>query len=467
MNKLVGSIKEAITLCGLEDGMTVSFHHHLRNGDHVLNMVMQTIEEMGFKNIKVAASSIFPVHEPLIHLIKEGVVTSLDTNYVSGPLARAISSGILKEPVVFHSHGGRAGAIESGRLPIDIAFIASPAADDYGNLNGVDGYSACGALSYAVPDAHYAKKVVAITDCLKQYPLNPISIEQCRVDYVVQVDSIGDPEGIVSGTTKVTKNPVGLTIAKYAAKAIEQSGLLKDGFSFQTGAGGTSLAVAHYLSQIMQKKQIQGSFGLGGITGYFVDLLEQRVFEKLLDVQSFDLKAISSLKENPRHHEISVSSYANPLAKGCAVDKLDVVILGATEIDTSFNVNVHTDSNGIIIGGSGGHCDAAAGANISLIVAPLWRARLPVIVDRVMTISTPGSTVDVLVTERGLAVNPQKPKLKERLKDRGLPVYDIHELKEKAEKVAGVPERVKINSRIVAKVEYRDGSLSDYIRQVL
>ena len=43
MSKLVRSIREAIALSGLKDGMTVSFHHHLRNGDFVLNMVMEEI----------------------------------------------------------------------------------------------------------------------------------------------------------------------------------------------------------------------------------------------------------------------------------------------------------------------------------------------------------------------------------------------------------------------------------------
>ena len=36
MNKLVRSIREAVSLSGVKDGMTVSFHHHLRNGDFVL-----------------------------------------------------------------------------------------------------------------------------------------------------------------------------------------------------------------------------------------------------------------------------------------------------------------------------------------------------------------------------------------------------------------------------------------------
>ena len=70
------------------------------------------------------------------------------------------------------------------------------------------------------------------------------------------------------------------------------------------------------------------------------------------------------------------------------------------------SVNVHTDSNGCLMGGSGGHTDAAAGAKLTMILAPLVRARLPIVTDRVTCISTPGSSIDVLVTQRGIAVNP-------------------------------------------------------------
>lgn len=466
MKKLVNSIKEAILLCDLKDGETISFHHHLRNGDYVLNMVLDTIAQMGYKNIKVAASSIFPVHEPLVEHIKNGVVTAIDTNYMSGPVGEAISRGILDNPVMFRSHGGRPRAIESGELKIDIAFIAAPTCDYYGNINGVDGPSACGSLGYAYSDASFANKVIAITDNLMDYPISPISIDQTKVDYVVKVDAIGDAKGIVSGTTQITRDPVGLTIAKYASKVIEYSGILKDGFSFQTGAGGASLAAAHYLKEIMKEKDIIGSFGMGGITKYFVDFLEEGLFKKLIDVQCFDLEAVRSIKSNPNHLEVSASFYANPDSKGAAVDNLDIVILGATEIDTDFNVNVHTNSNGVIIGGSGGHNDTAAGAKLAIIVAPLIRARLPIIVDKVLTVSTPGENIDVLVTERGIAVNPKNKELKEKLVEAGLPIVDINLLKERAETLTGKPNKIKTGEKVVGLVEFRDGTIIDKIYNI-
>ena len=116
MSKLVASIKEAIEQCGLKDGMTISFHHHMRNGDYVLNMVMEAIAEMGFKNLTVNASSVFDVHEPIIDHIKNGVVTGIECNYMGGKVGKAISEGLMDKPVIFRSHGGRASDMEKAPL---------------------------------------------------------------------------------------------------------------------------------------------------------------------------------------------------------------------------------------------------------------------------------------------------------------------------------------------------------------
>lgn len=467
MNKLLPTIKDAIIASGLRDGMTVSFHHHLRNGDYVLNMVMQAIAELGIRDLTVNASSLFDTHRPLIGHIENGVVTTLMTDYMSGELGRFISAGGMKNPVQFRTHGGRPCDIANGKTPIDVAFIAAPASDMMGNCTGKQGKSACGSLGYAMPDARHAKYTVVITDELVNYPLIDWSIPETDVDAVVVVDSIGNPKGIVSGTTKITRDPVGLSMAMTAVDVIKASGLLKDGFSFQTGAGGASLAAAKYLKDVMLAEGIHGSFGLGGITGYMVDMLNEGCFESLMDVQCFDLKAVESIRSNPRHQEISATHYASPEAKSATVDSLDVVILGATEIDTDFNINVHTDSNGRIMGGSGGHSDTAAGAKLAMIIAPLSRARLPIVTDRVTCISTPGSSIDVLVTQKGVAVNPKNAELRDRLIAAGIKVMDIRELKALAESVSGVPEKPVFGERIVADVIYRDGTVIDHIYQVL
>lgn len=466
MSKVVSSIAEAVRLAGLKDGMTVSFHHHLRNGDFVLNMVMAEIANQGLRDLTVNASSLFDVHLPLMEHMKNGVVTGLITDYVSGGIGKVLSGGVLKNPIQFRTHGGRPRDISLGITPIDVAFIAAPTSDPMGNCSGKYGPSACGSLGYAFADAMYAKKVVIITDNLVPYPMQDFSISENYVDYVVQVDAIGNPKGIVSGTTKITRDPVGLVMASSAAKVIAASGLLKDGFSFQTGAGGASLAAAQFLKEIMLKEGVQGSFGLGGITGYMVDMLRAGCFRSLLDVQCFDLKAVESIREDPRHQEISALQYASPSSKSAVVNSLDVVILGATEIDTDFNVNVHTDSNGYIMGGSGGHSDTAAGAKLSMIIAPMFRARLPIVTDRVQCISTPGRDIDVLVTQGGIAVNPARADLREKLANAGLPVVDIRELKERTERITGTPRPIVRGDRVVAEVISREGQLLDRIYQV-
>lgn len=465
-DKLARSLEDAIHKIGLRDGMTISFHHHLRNGDYVLNLVLDELARMGFRDITLAASALFECHAPLIGHIRNGVVRRIQSNYMVGPIAQAISQGLLDEPVVMRSHGGRDRAVQSGTLGIDVAFIAAPCADEYGNINGTEGASACGSLGYAFSDANYADKVIAITDNLVPYPAPRISIDQGKVDYVVVVDRIGDAKGIISGTTRMTRDPVGLQIAERAARVIDAAGYIQDGFSFQTGAGGASLAAASYVRDIMRQKGVRGSFGLGGITELLVGMLEEGLFRTLLDTQCFDLKSVESLREDRRHIEISSSMYANPFSKGSVVNKLDAVILGATEIDTDFNVNVTTGSDGSIMGGSGGHCDTAAGSKLSIIVTNLMRSRMPVVVDRVTTINTPGETVDVLVTEYGIAVNPSRPELEKNLVDAGLPVKGIDELKQIAYGLCGRPADLDDSGRVIAAVEYRDGTILDTIRQI-
>lgn len=467
MSKLVKSLKEAIQLCGLKDGMTISFHHHLRNGDFVLNMVMKEIAALGLKNMTINASAIFDVHAPLIELITEKVVTGIETDYMGRTVGEAISRGIMEKPVIFRTHGGRPAAIDTGRTPIDVAFVAASRADAMGNCTGKFGKSACGSLGYAMSEAAHAKKVVVITDELVPYPLDGFSISEVNVDYVVQVEAIGDPAGIVSGTTKITRDPVGLKMADLAVQTIIASGLLKDGFSFQTGAGGASLAAAVFLKDVMVQKHIKGSFVMGGITGYLVDMLEAGCFRNIMDVQCFDLKAVDSLAHDLRHLEVSATHYASPLAKSSIIDSLDVVILGATQVDTSFNVNVHTNSQGIIMGGSGGHSDAAAGAKLSMIIAPLSRARMSLVVDRVQTISTPGNTIDVVLTQRGIAVNPQREDLITKFKRAGLPLVTIQELKDRADNINGIPQPLKTGTKIIAEVEYRTGEIIDTIKNIL
>ncbi|MGV8980431.1 citrate lyase subunit alpha [Clostridium sp.] len=466
-NKILNNIKEAIEKVGLKDGMTISFHHHLREGDHILNAVVEQIAQMGIRNITICASSLNKVNEPLIEYIKNGVITGIQTSGLRGKMAKEISTkNILGKPVIFRSHGGRARAIEAGDVKIDVAFLGASACDTMGNMNGVDGKSAFGAMGYAMVDAEYADKVVAITDNLVEYPLYPISISQTLVDYVVVIDEIGDPSLISSGATRVTKNPLELAIAENAARAIIDSGYIKNGFSFQAGSGGAALAVVKYLKEYMEENNIIGSFASGGISSYLVSMLEKGLFKAMFDTQTFDCDAGSSLKRNQNHIEMSASTYANPHNKGCVAHQLDVMILSATEIDVNFNINVMTGSTGIIMGAQGGHPDTAAGAKLTVVVAPLMRKRIPIVVDSVTTIVTPGETVDLVVTERGIAINPRRTDIIEKLSNSNLPIMSIEELKNLAEKFTGIPEKPEFDDEIVGIIEYRDGTIMDVIRKV-
>ena len=213
MNKLVSDLKEAIALCEIEDGMSISFHHALRNGDFVINTVVGQLAELGVRHLTLKASSIFPVHAPLVEHIRSGVISKIETDYMSGPVASAISDGIMDEPVIFQSHGGRADRLAKEGFRADVAFIAASASDNMGNCSGRFGKSAFGSMGYAFADAMNARKVVVVTDDLRDYPLYDFSISENYVDYVVCIPNIGDPDQISSGTTKMTKDPIAHCIA--------------------------------------------------------------------------------------------------------------------------------------------------------------------------------------------------------------------------------------------------------------
>ena len=216
----------------------------------------------------------------------------------------------------------------------------------------------------------------------------------------------------------------------------------------------------------MIKQNIKASLGLGGITSQLVSLHEEGLMDALFDTQSFDLDAVRSIAENPKHYEISASFYANPNTPGPAVNNLTFVMLSALEIDKDFNVNVMTKSDGTINQAVGGHQDTAAGARISVILAPLMRARIPIIVDKVTTVCTPGEAVDVICTDYGIVVNPRRKDLIETLTKAGVELKTIEEMKEMAEQLTGKPDPVEFTDEIVGVVEYRDGSIIDVIKKV-
>lgn len=464
-SKMVNSIKDAIIKTGLKDGDTISFHHHFRNGDYVSAMVMEAIHELGIKDIFICASSLGKAHASFVPMIEDGTITGISTSGVRDEIGEALSQGKLKNPAYIRSHGGRVAAIQSGRVKIDVAFIGASSSDEMGNASGKNGKANCGVLSYSVPDSQYADKTVVITDTIVDYPNYPHPIEGINVDYVVEVDKIGDPSKIASGSLRMTTDPRELKMADYCAQVMANTRWFQEGFSFQTGAGGASLATAVMIKPYLDEAQIKMGWAMGGITEPLVNLLKEGYVEKLVDDQAFDIASVESVHEDEGHYEISADEYANPLNKGAFVNKLDYVILGALEIDKDFNVNVVVGSDGKIQGAPGGHPDTAAGSKCSIIVAPLLRGRLATAIDKCTSVTTPGETIDVFVCDYGVAVNPRRKDILEDLEKTDLPLVSMEYLIEKAKSITGEPQEIEFEDQVVAIVEYRDGSIIDVIRK--
>ena len=466
-SKIVETIVDALKQCGAKDGMTFSFHHHLRNGDFVANMVMQAaVEELGLKDLTIAATSLGEAHDPIADYIEQGKVIGIQTSGIRGRVGDVVSHGKLKTPAIIRSHGGRPRAIEAGEVHIDIAFVAAPTSDCVGNCRGIGGKSNCGSLGYAMTDAKYADHVVVVTDCLVDFPNFPASVEAIDVDAVVVVDSIGNPKKIASAAARISQNPRDLMMAENVAKVIASTPYFKEGFSFQTGVGGPSLAANLFLEKYMDERNIKMGWAIGGICGPMVELLKKGKVGKVIDVQDFDLDAVNSINQTPGHYEMSASQYANPANKGAFVNKLDFVVLAALEIDTGFNVNVLTGSDGVLRGAPGGHPDTAAGSKVCIIVTPLTRGRMATVCEKVVTVTTPGDCVDVLVTDYGIAVNPLRPDLIECLDKAGIPHVTIESLKEKAYSLVGRPDDLEWEDKVVAVLEARDGTILDVVRKI-
>ena len=464
-SKLVENIHDALVKCGIKDGMVLSFHHHFREGDYVVNMVMEEVHKMGIKDITICASSLGKAHDPIVPYIEDGTITGIQSSGVRGKIGEAISTGRLKNLAIMRSHGGRVRAIESGEVHIDIAFIGAPTCDEYGNMRANGGKSDCGVLSYAMVDAQYADKVVAVTDCLVPFPNIPASISMVDVDYVCIVDEIGNPAKIATGAAKPTTDVRKIMMADYCTKFVVNTPYFKEGFSYQTGVGGASIASTISLAKVMKERNIRMRFGVGGLTKPMCDLLINGQVDALLDTQDFDLAAVESVKDL-HHFRISAGEYANPFNKGAVVNKLDFVILAALEVDVHFNCNVVVDSNGMITGAQGGHPDTAAGAKCAIVIAPLLQGRTPAICTDVTTVTTPGESVDVVITDYGIAINPKRQDLIEAMKDVDLPFKTIEELRDIAYSIAGEPQKVQFGDRVVGVIESRDGTIMDVVRQI-
>lgn len=463
-NKQVADLKEALVKSGIADGMTISTHHHFRNGDLLANMVFNIAHDLGIKNLRWFPSASFPCHAPLIKYLEDGTISHIEGS-MNGPLGEFCSQGKMKKTAVLRSHGGRYQAVQDGEVKIDIAVIGAACADNFGNANGLSGDSASGLLGFALADSQYANKVIVVTDNMVPFPCVPWQIQGNFVDYTVLVDKVGIAEKIVSGTTQITKSPDRLLIAEMTAKFCNEVGIICDGFSFQAGAGGTALSIGLYFADIMREKGIKARFARGGSNKYLVDMLEEGLVEYILDGQTFDLEGVRSMRENPNHVWTSPFTSYNYHSKGNFAGMVDVVVLGATEVDLNFNANVVTHSDGKLMHGIGGWQNCLFSKTVILPI-PLFRDRIPVVVDEVTTICGPGELIDVIVTERGIAINPLRTDLIEKTKDSKLPIRTIQELKDEAEAICGVPEKVVFGEKIVAAIKWVDGTVIDVVRKV-
>jgi citrate lyase subunit alpha/citrate CoA-transferase len=372
----------------------------------------------------------------------------------------------MRGMAVLRSHGGRYQAIQDGEVHIDIAVIAAPTADPFGNANGLQGPSACGGLGFAVADAEYADRVVIVTDNLVEFPCVPWQINGNRVDSVVVMDKIGDPTKIVSGTTQITRSPDRLLIAEMVAKFIAAAGIMRNGFSFQAGAGGTALAFAMFLKEMMKERGIKARFIRGGSTKYLVEMLEEGLTDYILDGQTFDLVGVRSMGSNPNHVNTTPFTSYNYHGKGMFATMVDAVVLGGTEVDVNFNANVVTHSDGRLLHGIGGWQNCLF-SGCTILAVPSFRDRIPVIVDEVTTLCGPGDLIDVIICERGIAINPRRKDLRSAVRGSGLPIREIEEIKEEVDRLCGgAPAKAKTGKKIVAAIKWVDGTVIDCVRQV-
>jgi citrate lyase subunit alpha/citrate CoA-transferase len=464
-DKRLPDLETALRKCGLRDGMVISNHHHLRDGDRVALMALQAAAKLEVKDLTWFPSASFPSQKAAIELMESGVIHHIEGS-MNGPLGDYCTQGKMRGMGVLRSHGGRWQAIQDGEVHIDIAVIAAPTADFFGDADGSHGKSGCGSLGFALADSIYADNVIVVTDNLVPFPCIPWQIQGNNVDHVVEVESIGDPAKIVSGTTQITRSPDRLRIAELVARFLRDTGIMRNGFSFQAGAGGIALAFVDLLRRMMKEDGVKARFVRGGSTGYLVEMLKEGLTDYILDGQTFDLEAVKSIASDPRHVPTSPFTSYSYHGKGNFASMVDAVVLGATEVDVNFNGNVVTHSDGRLLHGIGGWQNCLD-AGCTILAVPSFRDRIPVIVDEVTTLTGPGELIDVVVTERGIAINPRRQDLLEAVKSSSLPIRPIQDIKKEVERICGgKPARPQLGERPVAVVKWVDGTVLDTVWQV-
>jgi len=196
-----------------------------------------------------------------------------------------------------------------------------------------------------------------------------------------------------------------------------------------------------------------------------IDIYESGRAKLIYYAQCFDTYSVEYISKNPSMPIMDIGQYADPTAKSRSVDSLDTVVLGATEVDTKFNVNVNTHSDGRLLHGIGGHQDTAAGAYLTIITVPLYRKTNPIVREKVTTITTPGNVVDAIVTYEGIAINPRRKDIIKKLEGK-IEILPIEKLKEMAYSQTGEPAPLDTEEEIVAEIRWLDGSTIDRVYKI-
>lgn len=466
----------------LEEGDTISYPHYYRQGDICLEIIVRKLKALGKRNIRILGNAFFDNCIPwLPEAIREGTIGGIIGNCYRGMGIHLTGGEFLPWIVTGTGHGNRVRKFHTGEERVKIAFGPVPAADMWGNANGVGGPPEhwVGPLGLFLADSRWAEYTCLLAGEIHDRYLFPRSISMTDVDFVVPVDNPGESSGVGSGTLdieKIRSNRYNARIAGQVIRVMEAAGVIAAGFNFQVGSGA-GLIVLDELKRILTERNISAGFAIGGCTSLHVEMLHEGLIGDLLHGQCFEPseKVIHSLVFDHNHHEISTGEYDDVSNKENAVNLLDVSVLSTLEMDLDFNVN-SVCANGRIIGGIGGAQGVAAGSKLTIMFLPLASGKngdaFPRIVDEVCTVTIPGEVIDVAVTEEFVVLNPRSESpymdaLRENAARHGLDVVEIEQLHTislaRANEIGKVSPRRPVTDIPVEVIEWRDGTLLDTI----
>jgi len=115
--------------------------------------------------------------------------------------------------------------------------------------------------------------------------------------------------------------------------------------------------------------------------------------------------------------------------------------------------------------GIGGHQDTAAGSSLCIITCPVYRKSNPIVLEKATTITTPGEVVDAIVTNEGMAINPKRTDLIDKVKGK-IDIVPIEELKNMAYDATGGPQKLEFEDKLVGCTKWFDGTVLDNIWKV-